>query len=250
MIRSVCVLCFSLAYIFIIGGPLLLYTLLSGKTDLIYRLGVRGAGLAVRLAGARLQVAGREKIERKHAVVFMANHQSNCDPPALIGLLPPVLILGKQEFFRVPVLGRAMRLRGFVPVDRRTRERAIESIAQATEALAKGHSFLVFPEGTRSPDGRLLPFKKGVFIMAQKARAPIQPVSISGSRRIMPKGKITMRPGQVKITFHEAIETSSAENIEMLQESVRRSILAGLAPDEWPDSPLDSAFEAETRKQP
>src|SRR5579872_3292272 len=143
----------GLAYVLLVGAPYLLYTILTGNTDPIYRVGVLGAKLTLRLAGVQLEVRGHEKIPQGRAVVFMANHQSNCDPPAIVGVLPPVLILVKEEFFRVPVLGRAMRLRGFIPVDRRTREKSIKSIDAAAAALARGHSFLVFPEGTRSPDG-------------------------------------------------------------------------------------------------
>ncbi|MGH9351859.1 MAG: lysophospholipid acyltransferase family protein [Terriglobia bacterium] len=234
MIRSAVVICFALIYIFVVGGPLLVYTLLSGNTGLIYRAAVFGARMAVCLAGARLEVRGQEKVERTRAVVFMANHQSNCDPPALIGLLPPVLILAKQGFFRAPILGRAMRLWGFIPVDRRSHEKAIQAVGQAADSLAAGHSFLVFPEGTRSHDGRLLPFKKGVFIMAMKAGAPIQPVSISGSRKVMPKGKVAMRPGKVKITFHDLVTTEGKTEIGALQDAVRKAILSGLAQAEWP----------------
>ncbi|MGH9401212.1 MAG: lysophospholipid acyltransferase family protein [Terriglobia bacterium] len=234
MIRSAVVVCFALIYILMVGGPLLVYTLLSGNTSLLYRVGVLGARMAVHLAGARLEVCGQEKVERTRAVVFMANHQSNCDPPALIGLLPPVLIVAKQEFFRVPILGHAMRLWGFIPVDRRSREKAIQAVGQAADSLAAGHSFLVFPEGTRSYDGRLLPFKKGVFIMAMKAGAPIQPVSISGSRKVMPKGKAAMRPGKVKVTFHDLVTTQGEAEIDALQSVVRKAILSGLAQEEWP----------------
>lgn len=234
MIRSACVVCFALIYVFLIGGPLLIFTLLSGNTGVIYRAGVFGASMAVRLAGVRLEVDGREKIERKHAVVFMANHQSNCDPPALVGILPPVLILVKEEFFRVPILGRAMRLRGFIPVDRRSREKSLQAIDSAASSLAEGHSFLTFPEGTRSPDGRLLPFKKGVFVMAMKAGAPIQAISISGARKIMPKGSSAMRAGKVRITFHDPVSTEGRPEVGAIQEAVRKSILSGLAPEEWP----------------
>lgn len=234
MIRSACVVCFSLLYIFIVGGPLLVFTLLTRNTHVIYRAGVFGAAMAVRVAGIRVEVAGREKIERGRAVVFMANHQSNCDPPTIVGILPPVLILVKEELFRVPILGRAMRLRGFIPVDRRTREKAIRSIDAAVTALAAGHSFLVFPEGTRSPDGRLLPFKKGVFMMAVKARAPIQPISISGAHKIMPKGSMALRAGKLRITFHDVIPAEYHADIKPIQDAVRKAILSGLAPEEQP----------------
>lgn len=236
MIRSVSVVLFALVYILVVGAPYLVYTILTGRTDPIYRAGVLGARLTVRLAGVRLEVQGQERIPQDRAVVFMMNHQSNCDPPAIIGLLPPVLILGKAEFFRVPILGQAMRLRGFIPVDRSRREKAIFALEQAAQSLKAGHSFLVFPEGTRSPHGRLLPFKKGVFIMAIKAGAPVVPVSISRSRRIMPKGRFVIRPGVVRITFHDVVETAgcSLENVPAIQSRVREAILSGLAAEEWP----------------
>jgi 1-acyl-sn-glycerol-3-phosphate acyltransferase len=240
MIRALLVLAAASAYLLIVGAPLLLYTVVSGNTDVIYRAGVAGARMSVRLAGARLEVFGQEKIPHGRAVVYMMNHQSNCDPPAAVRLLPPVLILVKKEFFRVPILGTAMRLRGFVPVERKKREQAYGAIEKGVQLLKSGHSFLVFPEGTRSTDGRLLPFKKGVFLMAVKAGAPIMPVSISGSHKLMPKGTLVMRPGVVRIKFHDALETQGVpeEGIATLQLGVRKAILSGLAKEEWP---LDAA---------
>lgn len=236
MIRSIFVVGFAFLYILVLGFPLLLFTIITGNSGVIYRVGVFGAKLTVRIAGVKLDVRGREWIPAGRAAVFMANHQSNCDPPALVGLLPPVLILVKEEFFRVPVLGRAMRRRGFIPVDRKQRDKSIRALKSAAEALRTGHSFLVFPEGTRSPDGRLLPFKKGVFIMALNASAPIVPVSVSGSSKIMHKGSASVTPGTVRITFHEPIETAGLlpGDVASLQNSVRQAILDGLTAEEWP----------------
>ncbi|MGH9435097.1 MAG: lysophospholipid acyltransferase family protein [Terriglobia bacterium] len=236
MIRSLGVFCFALALVVLWGCPLLLYTMLSGDSGLLYRAGVLGARLAVKLAGVRLAVSGRERIPVGRAVVFMANHQSNCDPPAIIGLLPPVLMLAKEEFFRVPILGQGMRLGGFIPIDRKSREKAFQAIDRAAEALGAGHSFLVFPEGTRSEDGRLLPFKKGIFIMAVKAGAPIVPISISGSRKIMPKGKVMITPGEVCVTFHDPVLTEGfvPEQTATLEAAVRAAIISGLSDEERP----------------
>jgi 1-acyl-sn-glycerol-3-phosphate acyltransferase len=105
------------------------------------------------------------------------------------------------------------------------------------EALKAGKSFLVYPEGTRSPDGRLQRFKKGVFLMAIKAGAAIVPVSVSGSNKIMPKGKFIIRPGRVRITFHEAVATAAfaAEDRQVIIDRVRQAILAGLEKEEWPE---------------
>jgi 1-acyl-sn-glycerol-3-phosphate acyltransferase len=241
MIRSIFVTAVTFAYILILGPPLLIYAMLTGKTDPIYQVGVKGARMALWLAGVRLEVRGTEKIPRDCAVVFMPNHQSNCDPPAVICVIPPVLILAKQEFFRVPVLGRAMRMRGFIPVDRKNRERAIQAVEKAVESIQAGHSFLAYPEGTRSSDGRLLPFKKGVFMMAIKAGAPIVPISISGSNKIMRKGEISMRPGTVRITIHDPVTTQgcAVEDRGRIMESVRKAIIADLTQEEWPVEALN-----------
>jgi 1-acyl-sn-glycerol-3-phosphate acyltransferase len=236
MIRAFVVTLVTFAYVLIVGPPILVHAWLTGNTDFLYREGMRGARLALWLAGVRLEVQGLEKIPAGRAVIFMSNHQSNCDPPAMMVILPPVRVMVKQEFFRVPVLGRGMRARGFIPVDRRNRERAIAAVEQAVAALKAGHSFLAYPEGTRSPDGRLQTFKKGVFVMAIKAGAPIVPISVSGGSRIMPKGKFVIRPGRVRITIHDPIPTANVrlEDRQTVIDLTRQAILTGLAPEEWP----------------
>ncbi len=236
MIRSIIVTTLTFAYIFVLGIPFLIHALLTRNTDPIYRVGRLGTKLALWLAGVRLEVRGLEKIPAGRAVVFMPNHQGNCDPPALVAILPPVLILAKKEFFRVPVLGRAMLLRGFIPVDRKDRDRAIQAVEEAVESLKAGHSFLAYPEGTRSRDGRLQPFKKGVFVMALKAGVPIVPISVSGSIKIMRKGDWSIHPGVVRMTVHDPVLTEGLklDDRSQLMERVRRAILAGLAQEEWP----------------
>ncbi len=236
MIRAIWVTLVTFVYVLITGPPLLIYSILRGNTDLLYRVGTLGGKLALWLSGIQLEVKGCEKIPRDRAVVFMPNHQSNCDPPAMISILPPVLVMAKQEFFRVPVLGRAMRLRGFIPVNRKNREQAMAAVERAAEALKAGHSFLVFPEGTRSPDGRLQAFKKGAFVMAIKAAAPIVPISISGTSKIMLKGKFVIQPGRVRITIHDPIPTArfGVDERQSLIDETRQAIATGLAPEELP----------------
>ncbi len=240
MIRALFVTAITFAYILIFGPPMLLYAWITGNTDPVYNTGVLGARMALWLAGVEVEVKGREKILSGGRVVFMANHQGNCDPPAIFVHLPPVLILVKKEFFKVPVLGRAMRMRGFIPVDRKNREQAIQAVEKAVQALETNKPFLVFPEGTRSPDGRLQPFKKGVFVMAIKAGATIVPIAISGSARIMPKGRFVIRPGRVRVTFCEPVPTHgyTVEDRGTIMERVRQGILSALEPEERPlDTP-------------
>ena len=236
MLRAALVSLASLLLILVLGAPMLLYAALSGDTDRLYAVGRFSAGLVLRLAGVRLEVQGREKVPPGRAVVFMPNHQSNVDGPAVFVCLPPVLVLAKKEFFRLPVLGWAMRLQGFIPLDRKNRQRAIQALDEAARALQAGHSFLIFPEGTRSPDGRLQAFKSGGFMMALKSGAPVVPVSISGGRRIMRKGDRAIHPGRIRITFHDPVETAGyqPEERRRLMEAVRRAVLSGLAVEEWP----------------
>jgi len=236
MIRAVFVCFVTFTYIVVAGVPILIYAWLTKNTDPLYQVGVAGARMALWLAGIRLEVRGREKIPRGRAVIFMPNHQSNCDPPAVVSSLPPVLVMVKKEFFRMPILGAGMTARGFIPVERKNREQAIAAVDRAVEALKAGKSFLGYPEGTRSPDGRLQPFKKGLFIMAIKAGALIVPMSVSGAWKIMPKGRFVIRPGTVRITFHDPIFAAhySVEDRRKLIAVTRQAILQGLEPEEWP----------------
>ena len=236
MIRTVFVAAVILVFLAVLGVPLLIYSVLAGETDTLYRVGKWGCGVVVRLAGIRVEVQGRENIPAGRAVVYMPNHQSNCDPPALVSVLPEVLVLPKKEVFRVPILGRAMRRRGFIPVDRKNRERAMHAVDEAVKALQAGNSFLVFPEGTRSPDGRLLPFKRGAFILAIRAQVPIIPVSISGASRIMRKGEWAIHPGTLRITIHPPVPTTGfgEEDRGAIIELVKAAVISGLAEDEKP----------------
>jgi 1-acyl-sn-glycerol-3-phosphate acyltransferase len=236
MIRAFFVTLITLAYVFLCGPPVLLYGLLSSNPEPTYRTGILGARLALWLSGVQLEVQGRERIPGGGPVVFMANHQSNCDPPALLAVLPRVLVLVKKEFFRVPVIGSGMTMVGFIRVDRKNREKALDAVEKGVLALKAGKSFLVYPEGTRSPDGRLQSFKKGIFVMAIKAGAPIVPISVSGSNKIMPKGKFVIRPGRVRLTFHDSVPTEglTLEDRDIVIDRVRQAILTGLTKDEWP----------------
>jgi 1-acyl-sn-glycerol-3-phosphate acyltransferase len=236
MIRAIFVTFVTFVYILVVGLPFLIHAWLAKNTDRLYQVGITGARMALWLSGVRLEVHGLEKIPHGRAAIYMPNHQSNCDPPAVITILPPVLVMAKQEFFRVPVLGRAMVYRGFIPVDRKNREKAIAAVEQAVESMKAGNSFLAFPEGTRSPDGRLQMFKKGLFVMAIKAGALIVPISVSGARKVMPKGQFVIHPGRVRITIQDPI---SAENFTLegrreLIKLTRQAVMKGLDPEEWP----------------
>lgn len=211
----------------IIGIPL---TLLTRDVRWMYRAGQRTANLGLRAAGIRIEVTGREHVPTGRPCIYMANHVSNLDPPALIPMLPgtPAVML-KSSLMRIPVLGRAMRMAKFVPVERDgNRETAIRSAKAAAEALSSGLSLLVFIEGTRSRTGRLLRFKRGPFHLARSTGATIVPVAIHGTESMMQKGSAAVHPGTAHIHFLPAIDPAHYPNRNDLLNAVRASILQAL----------------------
>ncbi len=191
--------------------------------------------IQLKTAGVKVKVIGREKIDTKNAYVYMANHQSWFDIFVLLAYIPGQFRwLAKEELFRIPVVGKAMEVIGYIPIDRSNRSKAFESLARAAEQIKKGTSVMIFPEGTRSKDGVLQPFKKGGFILAIQSQQPIIPISISGSYKILPKGKWLVKSGFIKVTIHDHIPTAGLElkDRNKLVEKVRAAILQGLSPDE------------------
>jgi len=187
----------------------MLLAILFRWKSLLYGLGHFGVRLALFTTGITFRVNGREHIPLDRAAVYCSNHQSNVDPPILFDALHPRMhILYKHEIDQIPILARAFRLGGFIPVDRRNREASLRSIENGASSIRSGNSFLIFPEGTRSRTDDLLPFKKGGIHMAILAQAPIVPVAIRGGRAAMQKGSWIIRPVVVDIAVGEPVETT------------------------------------------
>ena len=254
MLRALIVVVFLALYILLVGPPFILHCVLTGNVEWLYFIGVGGAKLALRLGGIRVRTEGLENIPSE-VCVFVANHTSNADPPAVVSAIPRrVALLGKKEVFRVPILARALHLASFVSVDRSNREAAIASVERALVELKRGVSFLVFPEGTRSPDARLRPFKKGTFVMAIGAGVPVVPISVVGAHRIMRKGEFAVRPGEILVKFHPPVETRgcSLDDKEDLIARVHAIVAAGLPDDQkpLPDQPVPPPPDASREEVP
>ena len=211
----------------IVGIP---YTLLVGNISLLYRVAMWITNAGVRAAGIRIEVTGMENVPAGRPCIFMCNHVSNLDPPVVLPVMPGrSSVLLKKELMSIPILGRAMRMAQFIPVERGgKRDAAQASVVAAGEALRAGLNILVFPEGTRSRDGRLQAFKKGPFYLAMETGAPVVPVVISGTEKMMRKGSAAIVPGVARVQVLPVIESSAFETREDLLRAVRAEISEAL----------------------
>lgn len=194
--------------------------------------------------GTRLDVEFETPLDPDGCYVFLCNHQSLFDIPVLLWTLPgPTRFLAKRSLFQIPVFGQAMSIAGFIPVDRQDRSSARRSFEEAVRLLEEGTSVLVFPEETRSEDGRLLPFRRGAFLIALKGGVPLVPVGVSGTRDIRRKGSFWVRPGTVRVRYGAPVapqERSVRQRRELVEDMRRR--IGELAGAELGDgSPNDAA---------
>jgi len=218
----------------LLGFP---WTLLTGDVRFLYRLGMWGAFAGVRIAGVRVRTKGLESIDPARTYIFMVNHVSNIDPPLLLPLIPRrTSVMAKKELFSIPLLGKTMRLGRLVPVDRGNRDAGIAAVRAAAEVIRQGVNMTIYVEGGRSFDGKLLPFKKGPFYLAEECSVPVVPVTISGTHYVMPKRRFAIRPGTVEVIFHDPIEPNDFGSRENLMAKVRTAINRGL-PAEYQESP-------------
>jgi len=236
MLRMLFISVFLSLYILVVGPPVILYSLITRNPDPVYWAGLKGVMFFVRAVGVRVNVKGVERIPQG-ACLFAANHTSAADAPAVVGAIPRrIAVLLKESLFRWPIVGQAFRSVNFVPVNRSARDSAIASVEKATEAMKNGQSFLIYPEGTRSPDGRLQEFKKGAVVMAIKAGVPIVPMVCSGAHRIMEKHSLVIHPGEIVVEFLPPIDASqfSFDERDVLNQKVHDAMAAALPLDQKP----------------
>lgn len=211
----------------LIGIP---WSTLRKNFETMYGWGMKIAALGVKAAGIRVRIEGLENVQPGVHYIFLSNHVSNLDPPILLPNIPGMTsVFLKKSLMDIPLLGTAMRMGKFVPVERaNSRDDAQRSVEAAADALNSGLYITVFPEGTRSPDGRLLPFKKGAFFLAEQTGAPIIPIVISGTEKMMPRHTLRITPGEAYLKFLPAIYPQGGESREDLMERVRAAMEAEL----------------------
>jgi len=203
------------------------------------RSGGTGHGIArlwakgiVWASGVKVKTEGLEHIQGEGPYLFMSNHQGAYDIFALESYLPfHFKWLAKKELFSIPVLGWAMAAAGYIPIDREGTRETVKAMNEAAQKIHEGMSVVIFPEGSRSPDGSIQPFKKGGFTLAIKSGVPIVPIAITGSREIMPKGRLTVRSGEIRIRIGHPIETHSCslKDRKPLMERVNQAISSHFA---------------------
>jgi len=229
---SAAVLVVSL-FVVLLGPPVLVWTILTRRPSLLYATAGLGVRTGFALAGIRVRVLGREHI-RRGAAVYVCNHSSNVDSPAVFialrSLFPRLRVLYKAELRKLPILVWAFDVAGFVPLERANKEQSWPAIERAAEALGQGNAFFIFPEVTRSRTRELLPFKKGGFVMALKAGAPLVPVAVSGGREAMRKGSPLIWPSTVTVRVLPPVPTQglTVDDRNDVIERVRHAIQAAL----------------------
>ncbi len=192
------------------------------------------AKIQLLVSGVRVKVWGLGHIGKEPSYVYMANHQGSFDIFALLSCLPVQFRwIAKKELFSIPVLGWAMGAANYISIDRSGKRQALESIERAAGKIRGGVSVVIFPEGTRSRDGSIQPFKRGGFTLALKSGVPIIPITIDGSRDVMPRDSMRVRPGEIRVTIDRAIETTlySLKERDVLMERVKETLEGNIATD-------------------
>jgi 1-acyl-sn-glycerol-3-phosphate acyltransferase len=228
--RTIILLIFYLIAIILVS-PVLLVLWALKKNDPVLDIGKWVMGVSRRILGLKIEVEGLENVDRAKSYVYMANHVSFLDGPLLFYVIPQrVRVILKKSIFRIPVAGAAMRFAGFIPVDRKRMSGGKRSIDEAVQAMKeKGYSFLIFPEGTRSRDGKLHDLKRGGFFLAVAAQVPIIPITIEGTFELMPRGRICPRRGKIKVIFHPPVVTAG-KTVADIPSLIARvaSVIAGI----------------------
>jgi 1-acyl-sn-glycerol-3-phosphate acyltransferase len=232
MVRASLYLLFVFPWTFLCSIIALLSTFIERSGRTYHKVALFWSKVSLLAAGVKVEVDGSELIPRDQPLIFMGNHQSNFDILALFQAIPVRFNwLAKEELFKIPLFGRSIQSAGYIPINRGDGRDSLKSIDRAAQLVRGGTSIAIFPEGTHSNDGNLLPFKRGGFVLAAKAGVPIIPFSISGSMKVNPPDNIfCIRPGVIRIKFSSPIQlrTNGEKQQMLIMDQVRMAIATGL----------------------
>ncbi|MDI9571214.1 MAG: lysophospholipid acyltransferase family protein [Pseudomonadota bacterium] len=234
MFRSILLVAISVIITAFFSTCVVIFSLLGVAENSLHKMARTWARVLLAISNVRVRVIGTEHVNGETPQIFMSNHQSDFDILIILAFLPGQFRwIAKKELFRIPIFGRAMRNAGYIEIDRQHHERALQNLAEAARKIREGKSVMSFPEGTRSGDGSIKPFKKGMFHLAMEAETPIVPISIIGADKIMPKRSLKVNPGRITMVIDKPIEVSgyAEEARTELMERVRGVIVSNF--DLW-----------------
>jgi 1-acyl-sn-glycerol-3-phosphate acyltransferase len=222
MVRSALLVMLAIAVTAFMSTCAYLFPLISPGENKVHKIANLWAKMLLRLTGIRVDVIGRENVLSNRPQIFMANHQSDFDILIVLAHIPGQFRwIAKKELFKIPIFGRAMKNAGYIEIDRQHHERAMKSLEEAAQKIREGKSVVTFPEGTRSKDGTIKPFKQGLFHLAIQAGVPIIPIAIIGAHEIMPKRTLKIKPGRVTMVIGRPVDVSGYK-IETRSELIER----------------------------
>jgi 1-acyl-sn-glycerol-3-phosphate acyltransferase len=231
MIRSVLLVMIAVAVTAFMSTCAFLFPLISPGENKVHRIANLWARMLLWLTSTRVDVIGRENVRIGKPHIFMANHQSDFDILIVLAHIPGQFRwIAKKELFKIPIFGKAMRNAGYIEIDRQNHEKALKSLDEAARKIREGKSVVTFPEGTRSKDGTVRPFKQGMFHLAIESGVPIIPISIIGANEIMPKRSLNVKPGRITMVIDRPVDVSAytVETRALLIERVRSIIIGNL----------------------
>ena len=228
MLRSILLLIIGVAITAFMSGCAVVFAFIAPDENLIHKVANIWAKMLLQVASTKVEIIGTENVQVGKPQIFMANHQSDIDILIVLAYLPGQFRwIVKKELFNIPLFGKAMRNAGYIEIDRRHHEKAMMSLNEAARKIKEGKSVMSFPEGTRTLDGKVKPFKQGMFHLALKSGVPIVPISIINAGKVMPKRSLLVKPGKVSLVIDKEIDVSkySMENRQELIDRVRNVII-------------------------
>jgi 1-acyl-sn-glycerol-3-phosphate acyltransferase len=244
MIRSALLVMLAVAITAFMSVCALLFPLISPGENKAHKVANLWAKMLLKLTSIRVNVIGRENVLMNRPQIFMANHQSDFDILIVLAHIPGQFRwIVKKELFKIPVFGKAMKSAGYIEIDRQNHENAMKSLEEAAQKIREGKSVVTFPEGTRSKDGIIKPFKQGMFHLAIQAGVPIVPISLIGAHEIMPKRTLMIKPGRVTMVIGRPVDVSGytietrSELIELVRGTIVRNFESGRASGGTPPAP-------------